>query len=358
MDGLLERLPLVYGALAVVVALFPSVLTRRLGGAGLAVLALGAAADSVGGHGAPASFVTINEFLAGIGALVVLGAVIVAVRSGPRAPAPPPAPEAPPGHPGLDPLLLTGLIVAALSPHLIPVALGLCLGLVAAARGAVRAGRRRWLVLLTLGTGLCGVAVVLMLTILGPLGGQVSMLPAGPFSPPAERLLALLLLSGGLLLSGLPPLTRAPWRLTLAPFSGLLLVRVMMPGIPQGLADWQPLALLLLAGALITGALTRRWALVAVSGGLGALWSGDPGGIWAGWVLLGWGWVADQVQGSNLARGIALPPRWIGILFLPPALAALPALEAVLRAEVLLATLAAVGTAAGFGLGAVRPTTR
>lgn len=354
MDAGFEQLRLVYGFFAVVVALLPAARARRLGGAGLAALGLGAAAEVVGGAEAPGSFTSVNLILAGTGIALVVAALYMTLRGAGEPAVSPAAPLSGAGHPGLDGFLLAGLTLASAGPHLILIGLGLVLSIVGAARGAVRSGMRLWLVPLIAGAGLLSTALFLTLTILGPMGDAVMVLPSGPFSPPAERMLVLLFAGGALLLAGLPPLTRAPWRLALAPVGAVLLVRVLRPGFPQGLADWQPLAMLLLTAMFTAAALTRRWPLMAVVGGLATLWAGDRRGVLAGWVLVLWGWLADQAEALRAARGISLSPRWAGVAALVPGLAALPALESVLRAAVVLPTLAALAAIVGFGLGVRR----
>lgn len=351
---MLERLPLVYGILALVVALLPVAAARRLGGAGLVAVMLGTAAAAVGGVAAPTSFVTINKVLAGSGLLLVLASVVLVLRSGWKRDVALPAAAPMLGYRGVDWLGGSGLVIAAVAPHLILIGLGFLLAISGAVRSTVHSGKRFWLVPLVVGAGLLGAALVLMLTILGPIGGLLAGLPAGPFSPPAERLLVLLLGGSTLLLSALPPLAGAPWRLALSPLAAILLVRVILPGFPQGRAEWEPLAMLLLAAAFIPAALTRRWPIMAVSGGLAALWSGEPQAVFAGGVLVASGWLGDQAQSLVAEQGISLDSRWVGIPLLVPALAALPALESVLRAEVLLPTLGAAAAALGLLLGVRR----
>ena len=65
-----------------------------------------------------------------------------------------------------------------------------------------------------------GAGFFLLFTILGPAGGAMSQLAAGPFSPPAERLLAVLLGIAPLALAGVFPFHRAPWRGSLSPERG------------------------------------------------------------------------------------------------------------------------------------------
>jgi hypothetical protein len=352
--GLLGRLGAVYFVFAVLVPVLPAPRTRALGGVGLALLGLGAAGQAVGGTGGGAGFTLVNGILAALGALIATLAAVLAWRRR-RAPGVlrevgEAAPDR--GHPGLDPLLLAGLTLAAAGPHLLAIGVGMLLALAAAARGAVRAGRTLWLAPLVAAGGLLSVGLYLALTILGPAGGAVAGLADGPFSPAAERLLAGLLGGAGLLVAGLPPLHRAPWGLSLTPIGAILLARIVAPGFPGGLADWQAPAAFLVVAALAGAAVGGRWLGVVAAGGTAALWSGLPEGIVPGCVLVLWAWMADQLASLATRRGIGIVDRWSGLPGLVPALAALPALTALLRAQVLISALGVVAVAVGLSIEA------
>jgi len=347
-DALLERLSFLYVVLACVAALLPAARWRALAGSGLALLGLAAASDRVAAAEPGGAFTTINELLALAGGLAVLSAVWLGAR---RRAGPPVAPD--PGGagaaaiPAADGLLLSGLAIAALAPHLLLFGLGAGLALASAGRMTLRAAARTAWIPLLAGAGGLGAGLVLILILRGPLGGGLADLATGPFSPAAERLLGLLLGAACLLVSGLPPLHRVPWRRSLAPLAALLLLRVIAPAFPAGLLAWQVPAMLLLAGALAWSASVGRWSQAAVAGGQMALWSGVGGAAWPGAVLVGWGWFVETGAAAATQRGLALRARWTGLVALPAGLAALPALAAGLRAQVLLSVLAALGCGVG-----------
>ncbi len=334
-----------YAGLALLVVLIPIARFRALGGAGLGLVLLAAASDRSAGPSDSSAFATINEVLVVVGAMVVLGAAVTGVR---RTPQPPPSPVFPQSPiPNPQPLLFVGLALAAAAPHLLLVELGILLVLVAAVRTTLRARSRWWLTGLFASAVLLALGFVLALTILGPEGGRMLALQDGPFSPAAERLLVMLLGAGTLLLAGLPPLHRAPWRLGLAPLAAIVMVRVTLPALSGGVGEWQPLAMLLLAGAGAAAAFTRRWPAFAVAAGLASLWSGVPSGALGAQLLVLWGWLLQLAAEGRLGRIPKLGERWAGLALLVPALAALPALEAGLGAQVVLSVaLVVAGVAA------------
>jgi len=351
-DALFERLSSLYLMLVGLAVLLPAARLRALAGVGLAFLGLAAAADRVAAPGADSAFSNINQFLALAGVVVVLAALLLTVGVRRHDPGEP-------GRPGsiltaapspLDPLLLAGLGIAALAPHLLLLGLGAMLALASAVRVTLRARRPAALIPLLTGALCLGAALGLILTIRGPLGGQLADLDSGPFSLAAERLLVLLLGGAGLLFAGVPPLHQVPWQRSLAPLSAVLLARVIGAASPEGLLTWQMPAMLVLAGGLAWSAAQRRWTHLAVAGGLLALWSGAGGGAVAGGVLVTWGWVVETGAVAAAPRGITLRARWAGLAALPAALAALPALTAGLRAQVLISVAAVAGCAAGLAL--------
>lgn len=344
MDVLFERADWLYAGLVLLVALIPGTRFRALGAAGLGLVLLAAASGRVGGPSSGTTFATVNELLVLLGGLVVVVAGAAGFRRGPGAS---PDPALPRSHvPSSHLLLLIGLTLSAAGPHLLLVELGILLALVSVVRAAIRSGRRGWLTALAIGGGITAAGCVLATTILGPGGGDVARLPAGPFSPAAERLLVLLFGAGTLMLAGLPPLHRAPWGVGLAPIAAIVMGRVALPALPSGVVEWQTLFMLLLAGATVWAALTRRWAALSVAAGLASLWSGIPSGVFAAELLVLWGWLLDVAARGRLGPAPRLPERWAGLLLLVPALAALPALEAGLRAQVVLSVAVVMGVVA------------
>ena len=347
MDALFEGSAWLYYGLALLLALIPAPRHRAVAGAGLGLALLGAAGDRAGGHAAGTTFTTINEVLFLLGGGVVVAAALMEFRRGSAAPPEQPSPLSPSRYP--DPILLTGLALAAAAPHLLLLELGILLAVVSTVRAVLRDGasRRWWLVVPLLGAILTGTGLVLMLTILGPEGGRIAALPDGPFSPPAERLLVMLLGLGSLLLAGIPPFWRTPPGLTLAPLAAILMARLVVPALPGGLLEWQPLAMLLL---LLSGGLAAfrgRWAAFAVVAGLAGLWSGEPSAAFAALVLVLFGWLTEQAGSGRLGPLGRLPARWAGLPLVIPALAALPVLAGGLQSQVVLSVaLVATGLVA------------
>jgi hypothetical protein len=361
-DALFEGSGWLYCGLALLLALIPAARDRALAGAGLGLALLGAAGDRAGGHAAGTTFTTINEVLLLLGGGVVVGFALMEFRRGPssRPELTPPLsasryPVSASRYP--DPVLLTGLALAAAAPHLLLLELGILLALVSAVRTGLRSGANRWwLALPLLGATLTGIALLLMLTILGPEGGSIAALPDGPFSPPAERLLVMLLGLGSLLLAGIPPCRRTPPGLTLAPLAAILMARVVVPALPGGLLEWQPLAMLLLLVSGGFAAFGGRWAAFAVVAGLAGLWSGEPSAAFAALVLVLFGWLVELAGSGRLGPIGRLPAGWDGLPLVIPALAALPVLAGGLRSQVVLSVaLVATGIVALALRGARRP---
>ena len=346
MDALFEGSRWLYYGLALIPGLISGSRFRALAGAGLGLALLGTAGDRAGGHAAGTTFTTINEVLLLLGTVVVVAAAVAGFRRGPPLPSERNFPLPPSRYP--DPLLLAGLALAAAAPHLLLLELGMVLALVSVVRAALRHQPNRWrLAVPLLGAALAGIALALMLTILGPDGGSIAALPDGPFSPPAERLLVMLLGAGSLLLAGIPPFSRSPPGLDLAPLAAILMARLVVPALPGGLLEWQPLAMLLL---LLSGGLAAfggRWATYAVVAGLAGLWSGEPSGAFAALILVLFGWLGQQAASGRLGPLGRLPARWAGLPLVIPAWAALPVLVGGLRTQVVLSVaLVATGVAA------------
>jgi hypothetical protein len=346
-DAVFERLDGLYLGLSLLVVLIPGPSQRWLGGAGLGLLLLAAASDRAAGSAAGTSFATINEVLALLGVLLIAVATWRGFTRRARDTAPPePATSRRAAFP--DSWLLIGLLLLAAAPHLLLFSLGIALVLVAMIRAALRTPGPRWWVIPVLGgAGFLGVAMVLLLTILGPTGGGMQALAEGPFSPAAERLVVLLLASGSLLLSGIPPLHRFPWGQDAAPLAGSVVARIVVPALGGGLLDWHALVMLLLALAAIAAALGRRWPAALIATGLFTAWSGLPAGLLPGLVLVLFGWLASQAARGRLGGVRLLPARWSGVPALLPAVVALPALEAGLRSQVTLSVLLVAGLMAG-----------
>ena len=347
MDAIVERPDWLYAGLVLLVALIPLARFRALGAAGLGLVLLAAASDRVGGESSGTTFATVNEMLLGVGALVVVVAAAIAVtriRSASQTELLPDQPRPP--TPAAPLLLLSGLTLAFVALHLLLVELGMLLVLVAAIRDVLVTRKIPWLLVLLTGGGILGAALVIAGTILGPDGGTMATLREGPFSPAAERLLVMLFGAGTLVLAGVPPFHRAPWGTGLAPLAAIVMARITLTALPGGVLEWQPLAMLLLAGAVVSAALIRRWPALAVAAGLASLWSGVPSGVFAAEVLILWGWLLDMLGPGRMGWLPKLGERWGGLALLLPGLAALPVLEAMLGAQVVTSVVCVAGVIA------------
>jgi hypothetical protein len=353
-DAIAERPFILYALLGVVTVLLPTARTRALAGAGLGIAALGLAADSMGGDASGTIFTTINEVLIALGAAIVILATALAWRLRQTSDGVVRTPVESPARSWPDPQLLLGLLIAAVGPHLLLLGVGTLFVLFRPARRALLNDRRGWLVLLLGAAALLAGAFFLLFTILGSLGSRMAEIASGPFSPAAERLLVLLIGLASLTLSGLPPFHRAPWRFSLAPLAAILLSRILAAALPGGLADWDTPAMLWLVAALTYGALSRRWSLVAVAGGLISLWSGLTAGIFPGCVLVLWGWLDDAGMLDPGKLGGTNRERWSGLKALVPALAAPFGLAAALHSEVLLPVMAMVAISLALAIEAGR----
>jgi len=192
-----------------------------------------------------------------------------------------------------------------------------------------------------------------MATVAGPEGLGIGALGSLPLSPAAEQLLAPILLLAAWALAGLWPLHRQmPGPLT-APIGALLVARVALPAVPDGLEHWRALAAPLVVAGIWHAALTGRLALLAI----GLAWVGllAPGGHGlAGAALL----LAGALL-LELARpfGAVDPRRAVAVrlaLGLATGCGALLAVEAALGGEVVYSVVAVAGivSAAGRARGA------
>ena len=321
--------------------------------AGIVTLGLGLAAWRARPPGPepPAGFLIVN------GALVVTGVLLMAasaMESRRRRPTRQQEPDAAPrrpergGYPLLGVALGTGL--TALGWHAAIVFLG---AMVTAWSAWLLTGREGRLPppvapMLTL---LLLPVYRLLSTIAGPVGLAMGSLSEVPISPPAERLLVPGLLIAAWAMSGVPPFHRQLVGAFSAPAGALLLYRIGVGAMPEGIAYWRTITYPILVVGLWLSALTRRTALVAVAGGLLGVLSLDPSGVAGGFLLLGTAIgieVASRTHGRSLAGRIAL-----GILL---ALGGVEALTGTLRVEVVYSVLAAIGV--GVTLATAAPNSR
>jgi hypothetical protein len=118
----------------------------------------------------------------------------------------------------------------------------------------------------------------LMATIAGPEGLGMATLPLVPLSPAAELMLAPVVLVAAWATAGLWPLHRQVPGGLLAVAGALLVTRVVVPAMPDGLEHWRALAMPLVVVGLWHAALSDRPAGLAV----GMAWIGLLGGTPSG----------------------------------------------------------------------------
>lgn len=348
MNAFAHRWILPYALLALLTVLLSPIRARALAAAGLCLVALGGAAAWIGDDDFSGVFGAVNGFLVTAGIAIVLLAATWAWRV--RGQSQPALAESRPRRLP-DWLLIAGLAAATFAPHLILVAAGVFLTLVSAAATVIRSGRSRWIVVIAAGAVLLGAGFSLLFIILGPYGGRIGDLAGGPFSPPAERLLTILLGLGPLTLAGLFPFHQAPWRLSLAPLAAILLARVLIQALPEGLGDWQAPAMLWLAVALAVAAFQRRWAAALVAGGIIGMWSGRPESIFPGVITVVGGCLLDTGLLSHRTQPESPRDRaWLAA----PAVALVLLLEAGLRSQVLLSVFALASAVAALSLESFR----
>lgn len=312
-----------------------------------------AAAAATGGIGVALSCVPcfaaapVGAFVTALGAVVGVGLLLVlagrlAVRAAP------PLGDSPAPRAGLAGIA-AGAVLAAAGPGAGFVFLGTIL---AAAGGWLmrRAAGSRPLPIAPLLTLLLIPAWWLMRTIAGPEGLAIASLPDLPWSPAAERLLAGVLLLAAWAASGLWPLHgEEPAGLT-TPVAALLIVRVAIPAVPDGLEHWRALVLPVIVAGLWHAVFTqRRAAAVAALAWVGLATIDPAGQVGAGLVLVG-GLAMDL--GERLTRdshGVRALIRAGAVLLV--GVGALLAAEAGLRAEVVYTVLAAGALAAASGRG-------
>ncbi len=181
----------------------------------------------------------------------------------------------------------------------------------------------------------------------GPL--TFGALRGAPFSPPAEVALAALLAIPAWAFAGLWPFHLIVPGPLLAPIAGVVLGRVGVGLVPDGVVHWQPLLAALSAVAISHAAATRRHAGVLAALGMLGLSSVLPVATRGGdWLL------ACACGGVVLARSRYLIPAtlrpWGRLLWLIPAWAGLSVLDGGLRTEVFFTVVAVAAVAAGIWL--------
>ena len=241
--------------------------------------------------------------------------------------------------------LMAGALGAAFGPHVGVVVIGVILAAVSGHLFERAAGGSR-LPLAPLATLLLLPAWWLMATIAGPLGLGVATLPSVPFSPAAEQLLAIPVLIAAWAVAGLWPFHRQLPGALVAPVGAFLLARVAIPAVPLGLEHWRPLAMPLVVAGIWHAALSGRLARVAV----GVAWIGllapMPIGLVGAAFLLASGLAVELLERTSALRAGRFAPAAQAIPLVAFGWGALLAVGAGLRGEVVYTALAVAGLVA------------
>jgi hypothetical protein len=248
-------------------------------------------------------------------------------------------------------LMLAGALLA-----LIPIASTLLAGTALAVAGLQGAARGRgipgrpWLLpffMLALAP-----ASWLLLTAAGSIAPSLANLSEAPFSSAAEAWIVPWLCIAAWGLSGLWPIQGVVPPPILAPLAGLLMVRIGVDALPEGMQGWQTVVAPLAVVSLWWGGVTARPAMaLAAAGMFGAMVV--PAGQGDGPLLLfGMAGVAAVLP---FVPALVGTPAWLPtrLGWLIPAVAAWPVLEAGLRSQVAYSVLMAAGIAAAAAASAL-----
>jgi hypothetical protein len=186
----------------------------------------------------------------------------------------------------------------------------------------------------------------LMATIAGPEGFSIGSLPDLPWSPAAERLLAPVLLVAAWVMSGLWPWHRQEPAALTAPVAALLVTRVAIPAVPDGLDHWRALAFPVVLLGLWHGVVTRRRAESVVGLAWVGLITATPVGQAGGALLLLAG-LALELAERLPARVKRAAPVVRAVATLGLGTGALLAIEGGLRTEVVYSVVAAAALLVG-----------
>jgi hypothetical protein len=225
--------------------------------------------------------------------------------------------------------VILGSVAAALGPHLGVVVVG---SVLAAWSGFLlnrRDGGSRVPIAPLLALPLLA-AWWLMATIAGPDGLGMATLPLVPLSPAAERMLAPVVLVAAWATSGLWPLHRQVPGGLLAVAGALLVTRVVVPAMPDGLGHWRALAMPLLVAGLWHAALSDRTAGLAVGLAWIGLLGGTPSGKRGAALLLAAALLLELGRRDGRLRRSR--PAWI-LVAVAASLGGMLAVEAGLRTE-------------------------
>jgi hypothetical protein len=188
----------------------------------------------------------------------------------------------------------------------------------------------------------------------GTDGLGVAGLADAAFSPALQVLLGVLVLPSACVLAGVPPFDRFVPGALLAPVAAALLVRSVLPGLPDGVEHWRSAGALWLVLGTADAVRRHRGATVLACAALFALLVGGDEARLAGGVLA---LVASVVE-LGLRTGWALP-AWSGRVALGVALIAwVVAVRATLATEVVYSVAMVAVLTAGVLRGAGRPAER
>ena len=241
--------------------------------------------------------------------------------------------------------LTIGALATAIGPHVSVVVLGVILAAVSGHLLERAAGGTR-VPLAPAATLLLLPAWWLMATIAGPESLGVEGLPAVPFSPAAERLLAIPLLIAAWAVAGLWPLHRQVPGALVAPVGAFLLARIALPAVPLGLEHWRPLAMPLVVVGIWHAALSGRLPRVAVGMAWVGLLAPAPLGLIGAAFLLAAGLAVELLERTSALRAGRFAPTAQAIPLVAFGWGALLAVGAGLRGEVVYTALAVAGLVA------------
>lgn len=188
----------------------------------------------------------------------------------------------------------------------------------------------------------------LLAVIAGPEGLAVGTLPVLPTSPAAERLLAPVFLLAAWATAGLWPLHRQVPAALLAPVGALLVARVAVAVVPDGLEHWRALMMPVIVLGIWHAAVCGRLASVAVGLAWVGLLGASRGGL-AGAALLLAAALVTVLAGHADARGRWWAMGTRAVAALAAGTGGLLAIESGLGAEVVYTVLAAGGIAIAAG---------
>lgn len=203
--------------------------------------------------------VPLRALLLGLGGATVAHGALALIPAASWAPA-----VLPPGRPWWVGVLLA--LTAVLSPHMVPLALGLVLLL----------AWLRWWTRAALAALLLVPVLVLASAIAGPIGLGMATLGEVPFSPYAAVIVGGALILAAFVVAGVLPFAWDRTSALVAPVAAFLLLRVVLPALPDAVTHWRSVAAGWLAAASVVAAVRGRPDAFLAASGLFVLLTG-PG---------------------------------------------------------------------------------